>query len=113
MKRIISACFFLFSLCMFSQNITVTVDKTVTLKELFKQIENQTDYKFAFTDQINTGQKYFAKKNTYNRIEIQNLINELNKNTSIQFSIVGNNIFVKQKPSKVTKKKNNLTGQVS
>ncbi|MEP7095205.1 MAG: hypothetical protein ABI793_14180 [Flavobacterium sp.] len=54
---------------------------------------------------INTGQKYFAKKNTYNRIEIQNLINELNKNTSIQFSIVGNNIFVKQKPSKVTKKK--------
>ena len=112
MKCIISACFFLFSLSMFSQNVTVTVDKTVTLKELFKQIEDQTDYKFAFTDQINTGQKYFAKKNTYNHIEIQNLINELNKNSSIQFSIVGNNIFVKQKPSKATKKKNNLTGQV-
>ena len=56
---------------MFSQNITVTVDKTVTLKELFKQIENQTDFKFAFTDQIDTSQKYFTKKKTYNNIEIK------------------------------------------
>ena len=62
MKHIISACFFLLSFSMFSQNVTVTVDKTVTLKELFKQIENQTDFKFAFTDQIDTSQKYFTKK---------------------------------------------------
>jgi hypothetical protein len=114
MKHIISACFFLFSLSVFSQNITVTVDKTVTLKELFKQIESQTDFKFAFTDQINTSQHYFTQKNTYNNIEIKELINELNHSKLIQFSIVGNNIFVKQKSSKTTtsKKKNKLTGQV-
>lgn len=38
-------------------------------------------------------------------------INELKKSASIQFSIVGNNIFVKQKPLKVTNciwLKNNL-----
>lgn len=112
MKHIISACFFLFSLSVFSQNITITVDNTVTLKELFKQIENQTDFKFAFTDQIDTNQKYFTKKKTYSRIEIKELVNELNKSTPIQFSIVGNNIFVKQKTAKATKKKMKLTGQV-
>ena len=114
MKHIISACFFLFSCCMFSQNITVTVDKTVTLKEFFKQIETQTDFKFAFTDQVNTSQKYFNQKNTYKNIEIKELINELNKNATIQFSIVGNNIFVKQKASKTNtgriKKKVNRSG---
>ena len=114
MKHIISACFFLFSLCMFSQNVTVTVDQNMALKEVFRQIENQTDFKFAFTDQINTSQKYFNQESTYKNIEIKALINELNKNNSIQFSIVGNNIFVKQKKSKsaTAKKKNQLTGQV-
>ncbi|WP_456312355.1 TonB-dependent receptor [Pseudomonas shirazensis] len=112
MKHIISACFFLFSLSMFSQNITVTVDQTVTLKELFKQIEGQTDFKFAYTDQIDTSQKYFSQKNTYSNIQIKELINELNKNKVIQFSIVGNNVFVKQKSSKSPKKKSKLTGQV-
>ncbi|CAD0005401.1 TonB-dependent receptor [Flavobacterium salmonis] len=114
MKHIISACFFLFSLSMFSQNVTVTVDQNMTLKEVFTQIENQTDFKFAFTDQINTNQKYFNQKSTYKNIEIKALINELNKNTLIQFSIAGNNIFVKQKSAKATtaKKKNKLTGQV-
>lgn len=114
MKHIISACFFLFSLSVFSQKVTVTVDQNTTLKELFKQIESQTDYKFAYTDQINANQKYFNEKSTYKNTEITALINELNKNTPIQFSIVGNNIFVKQKTSKTTpgKKKNKLTGQV-
>ena len=112
MKHIISACFFLFSLSVFSQKITVTVDKTVTLKEFFKQIESQTDYKFAFRDQIDTSQKYFTKKKTYSRIEIKDLVTDLNNSTSIQFSIVGNNIFVKQKPVKTGKKNNKLTGQV-
>ncbi|SHM04218.1 TonB-dependent receptor [Flavobacterium saccharophilum] len=112
MKHIISACFFLFSWSVFSQSITVTVDKTVTLKELFKQIENQTDYKFAFTDQIDTSRKYFTKKKTYNGIEIKQFVNELNSITPIQFSIVGNNIFVKQKPINAAKKTSKLTGQV-
>ncbi|MCD0472225.1 TonB-dependent receptor domain-containing protein [Flavobacterium sp. JAS] len=112
MKHIISACFFLLSLGVFSQNVTVTVDKTVTLKEFFKQIENQTDFKFAFTDQINTNQKYFTHKKTYKNIDIKELIHELNKSGSVQFSIVGSNIFVKQKTAKAPKKKNKLTGQV-
>ncbi len=112
MKHIISACFFLFGLSAFSQNVTVTVDKTVSLKEFFKQIENQTDFKFAFTDQVNTSQHYFTHPKTYKNIEIKELVNELNKTATVQFSIVGNNIFVKQKATKTAKKKNKLTGQV-
>ncbi|MBJ2126995.1 TonB-dependent receptor [Flavobacterium sp. IB48] len=115
MKHIISACFFLFSLCMSAQSVTVTVDQNVTLKEFFKQIENQTDLKFAFTDQIDTNKKYFTQKNTFKNIEISSLITELNKISSVQFSIVGNNIFVKQKTQqtqKPAKKKSKLTGHV-
>lgn len=114
MKHIISACFFLFSLCMSAQTVTITVDQNVTLKDFFKQIENQTDFKFAFTDQIDTNQKYFTKKSTYKQVEIEKLISELNKTASVQFSIVGNNIFVKQKSqsAKTVKKKSKLTGQI-
>ncbi|MRX41255.1 TonB-dependent receptor [Flavobacterium sp. LC2016-23] len=112
MKHIISACFFLLSWSMFSQNVTVTVDKTVTLKEFLKQIENQTDFKFAFTDQIDTNQKYFTEKKAFKQIETEKLIGELNKIASVRFSIVGNNIFVKPKAAKASKKKNKLTGQV-
>lgn len=112
MKHIISACFFLFSLSAFSQNVTVTVDKNLTLKEFFKQIESQSDFKFAFTEQIDTNQKYFSKKQTYSNMRIEQLVYELNKTASIQFSIVGNNIFVKQKTVKAPKKKLKLTGKV-
>lgn len=114
MKHIISACFFLFSLCMSAQNVAVMVDQNLTLKDFFKQIETQTDYKFAFTDQININQKYFTKKSTFRQIEIEKLISELNKISSVQFSIVGNNIFVKQKSQsqKTGKKKSTLKGQV-
>lgn len=107
MKHIISACFFLFSLCMSAQSVTVTVDQNLTLKDFFKQIESQSDFKFAFTDQIDTGKKYFTQKNTFKQIEIEKLISELNKTSIVQFSIVGNNIFVKQKSQtqKAAKKK--------
>ncbi|WP_343695388.1 TonB-dependent receptor [Flavobacterium sp.] len=115
MKHIISACFFLFSLGMSAQNVTVTVDQNVTLKEFFRQIENQTDFKFAFTDQIDTSKKYFNKKSTFKQITIEKLISELNKISSVQFSVVGNNIFVKQKSqsTKAAKKKSTLKGQIS
>ncbi|KAF2332922.1 TonB-dependent receptor [Flavobacterium ginsenosidimutans] len=114
MKHIISACFFLFSLCMSAQSVTVTVDQNTTLKEFFKQIESQTDFKFAFTDQIDTNKKYFTKKSTFTTIEIEKLISELNQTSIVQFSIVGNNIFVKQKSQtqKPAKKKNKLTGRI-
>ncbi|GAA3780613.1 TonB-dependent receptor [Flavobacterium ginsengiterrae] len=99
---------------MSAQNVTVTVDQNVTLKEFFKQIESQTDFKFAFTDKVDTNQKYFTKKSTYKQIEIEKLISELNKNASVQFSIVGQNIFVKQKSqsARPAKKKSKLTGQI-
>ncbi|MEN2489963.1 TonB-dependent receptor [Flavobacterium sp. B11] len=114
MKHIISACFFLFSLGMSAQSVTVTVDQNVTLKEFFKQIESQTDFKFAFTDQIDTNKKYFNKKSTFKNTEVNKLIAELNQTSSVQFTIVGSNIFVKQKSQvqKPAKKKSKLTGHV-
>lgn len=47
---------------MTAQKVTVTVDQNVTLKDFFKQIENQSDFKFAFTEQFDTNKKYFTKK---------------------------------------------------
>jgi len=99
---------------MTAQKVTVTVDQNVTLKDFFKQIENQSDFKFAFTEQFDTSKKYFTKKSTFKQIEVEKLIAELNKTASVQFSIVGNNIFVKQKSQsqKATKKKSKLKGQI-
>lgn len=107
MKHIILACFSLFSLQMFSQNVTVAVDSKITLKELFKQIESQTDFKFSTEDQIDTNQKYFTKEYVYKDILIRDLITELNKRSVIEFSIEGNTIFAKR-----VIKKSKLSGQV-
>ncbi|MFH7013657.1 carboxypeptidase-like regulatory domain-containing protein [Flavobacterium sp. FlaQc-52] len=111
MKHIILACFSLFSLRMFSQNVTVAVDSKITLKELFKQIENQTDLNFSVADQIDTNQKYFTKEDIYKDTPINELVVALNKSSSIEFSIAGNSILVKQKTLNTTKK-SKLSGQV-
>ena len=97
MKHILSACFLIFSSGLFSQSISVTLDQTTTLKELFGQIEKQTDLKFAFTDQVDTNHKYFKEKISLKNAKIQDVLNVLDENLPYNFKLIGNNITVKQK----------------
>jgi len=97
MKHIFSSCFLVFSLSLFSQNISVSLDQHSALKELFSQIEEQTDYKFAFTDQINTTQNYFKEKISLKNRSVQEVLDVLGKDLPFYFSIIGNNITVKKR----------------
>jgi outer membrane cobalamin receptor len=96
MKHIFSACFLVFSLSSFSQNISITLDQSSTLKELFSKIEEQTDYKFAFTDQVDTGKRYFKEKVSFKNADIQEVLDGLGKDLPFNFTLIGNNITVKQ-----------------
>ncbi|NDJ00036.1 TonB-dependent receptor [Flavobacterium sp. LaA7.5] len=96
MKHIFSACFLVFSLSLFSQQISLSVNQNTTLKEIFSQIEQQTEYKFAFIDRIDLNQKYLKENITLHDAGIQPILQVLSKNLPLQFVIVGNNITVKQ-----------------
>jgi hypothetical protein len=97
MKHIFSACFLVFSLSSFSQNISISLDQSSTLKELFGKIEGQTDYKFAFTDQVDTNKRYFKEKVNFKNASVQEVLDGLEKDLPFNFTLIGNNITVKQK----------------
>lgn len=96
MKHILSSCFLVFSLSLFSQNITISLDQNASLKEIFGQIEKQTDYKFAFTGQIDTSHKYLKETISLKNAAIKDVLNLLGKELPFDFTLIGNNITVKQ-----------------
>lgn len=112
MKHILSACFLVFSLNLFSQQVALSATKNATLKEIFGQIEKQTDYKFAFIDQIDLNKKYLSKDISLKGNGIQQALDFLAKELPLQFSIVGNNITVKQTASAKKQETHRLTGSV-
>lgn len=111
MKHILSSCFLVFSLSLFSQNITLSLDQSSTLKEIFGQIEKQTDYKFAFTD-IDTSQKYLKERITLKNAGIQDVLNALGKDVPLNFTLIGNNITVRQKSGSSRQETFTLSGRL-
>ena len=105
----IKYCFLMLSLNIFSQNISISLDNSATWKQLFTEIENQTDYKFAYNNSTNVDQK-FSEKINYNNTEIKNLISILNKKSLFHFTVIGNSITVKEKFSQTHQEKYKLSG---
>ncbi|MDR6301571.1 TonB-dependent receptor [Mesonia maritima] len=101
-------CFLMLSLNLFSQNISISLDESTTLQQLFTEIENQTEYKFAYNNQIDLNKK-LTEKIAYKDIEIKELISILNRTTLFHFSVIGNNITVKSK-SKTAQENYTLSG---
>ncbi|WP_121667226.1 TonB-dependent receptor [Mesonia aquimarina] len=101
-------CFLMLSLNLFSQNVSISLDESTTLRQLFTEIENQTAYKFAYNNQIDIDQK-LKEKITYKAIEIKELLSILNRTSDFHFSLMGNNITVKRK-SKTGQKNYTLSG---
>ncbi|MFP9097816.1 carboxypeptidase-like regulatory domain-containing protein [Flavobacterium sp. RHBU_24] len=99
MKHLFSACFLLFSLCLFGQQVNLTLTKGATLKQIFGKIEQQTDLKFAFTDQIDLTQKYAGENIALKGATIKQVLDVLGKNLPYSFAITGNNITVKRVPT--------------
>lgn len=104
-------CFLMFSLNIFSQNISISLDPSATLKQLFTEIENQTHYKFAYNTSINVDQT-LNEKIEYNDVDVKNIISDLNKKISLQFNVIGSSITVKKRTLKTKNKKHKLSGTI-
>ncbi|UOB17952.1 TonB-dependent receptor [Abyssalbus ytuae] len=92
-------CFLMLSLNLFSQNVSISLHQSAPLKQLFNQIENQTEYKFAYNDQIDINRK-LPEEIFFNDVEIKKLLSILSTDLPFHFSLMGNNITVKRKETK-------------
>lgn len=113
MKHLFSSCFLLFSLSLFSQNVSVSFNPNSTLRDIFSQIEKQTEYKFAFTDQIDTNQKLLKEEISLKNANIQQVLELLQKELPFKFNLVGYNITVKNKGEVKKKESYTLSGTIS
>jgi TonB dependent receptor/CarboxypepD_reg-like domain/TonB-dependent Receptor Plug Domain len=113
MKHILLACFLLISSIVFSQEVSLSIVKGASLKDIFAQIERQTDYKFAFTDQIDLNQKYLSGDISLKSAGIEKVLDIIAKGMPLQFAIVGNNITVKRVSEFKKHEVNTLSGTIS
>jgi len=80
----------------------------ITLKQLIKEIENQTEYTFVFDNTINLSQKLTIKKEDNN---IENILKQAFENTDITFEISGKQIILKKRAS-ATDTGKRITGKI-
>ena len=113
MKHILSACFLVLSLNVFAQQVSLSVANGTPLKDIFSQIEQQTDYKFAFIDRIDLNQKYLGDTASLKNSGIQQVLGILTKGTPLQFAVVGNNITVKHTNELKNQETYTLSGTIS
>lgn len=93
--KYITYCFLMFSLSTLSQEITLSLNKTATLKQLFQEVENQTNYTFAYNQGIDVEQ-HLKNDIHYKAMPIDKFLATLHNNHSLQHTIIGNNIVLKK-----------------
>lgn len=77
----------------FSQNGTLSINvNDMTIRELFREIEDNSDFAFFFNDQFTELDKKVTIKKTNENIE--NFLKEILENTSLDFRILDNNFIV-------------------
>ena len=92
MKQLLIVLFFYLPSLGNPQQISLSLSEP-TLRQVITQIESQTDYKFAYGEEINTQSKLsgtYAFKNK----PIEEVLQEFSKRTPYVFRIVGNNIAI-------------------
>lgn len=102
-------CFLMLSFNLFSQSVSISLNESETFRRLFTEIENQTEYKFAYNNQIDLHQE-LNKKMYFDSIEIKELLSIFNNSLPYQFSLMGNNITVKRKNLTSTQETYELSG---
>ncbi|TRZ41606.1 TonB-dependent receptor [Robertkochia solimangrovi] len=97
MKYFIISCFMALGLKAHAQHVTIQLKEDQSLNVLFRQIESQSEYKMAFNDNIDVN-KHLNKALSFQNIGTSELVGLLNKELPYRFSLVGNNILVKNIP---------------
>ncbi|MFD2517002.1 SusC/RagA family TonB-linked outer membrane protein [Salinimicrobium flavum] len=96
MKKLIFILFFCWSLTGISQEISVSFQNP-TLSQIIAEIENKTDYKFAFANNIDTKTQLPGSFRFENE-ELAGVLKQLSAATAYTFSRVGNNITISLDP---------------
>lgn len=112
MKYFLFSCYILISTSSFCQNLSISLRQQSSLNNLIAQVENQTNYKVAFSDAINT-QTVLTTSLDYKNISVSNLIGKLNTNLPYRFKIVGNNITIKPISTQNRQKSYNFSGKIT
>ncbi|MDN3595518.1 TonB-dependent receptor [Zunongwangia endophytica] len=112
MKYLFFSYLFICSVSLFSQNLAINIEKGNTINDLKDQIESQSPYKLAYTEDIKS-KSSFTTAFKYENINVKDLINNLNTQLPQEFKLLGNNITVKQRISNNSQKEYVLSGIIS
>jgi TonB-linked SusC/RagA family outer membrane protein len=104
----------------YTQNAKVTINKRyVTLEEVLNEIENQTDYLFIYSNEINTSEKVSLKAK---QEAVSKVLDKLFKDKDVKYSMEGNHIILstiervntleKETIAAVQQQKKTITGTV-
>ncbi|MDR0824937.1 MAG: SusC/RagA family TonB-linked outer membrane protein [Prevotella sp.] len=93
----------------YSQNARVTINqKNVQLGKVLTEIEKQTDYLFIYNNQVET--KQVVSVNASNK-PVSGLLNDMFKNTKIDYLMEGTHIILSNKKEKNTQEESSITQQ--
>jgi TonB-linked SusC/RagA family outer membrane protein len=104
----------------YTQNARVTINKrNVTLKEVLNEIENQTDYLFIYSNEVNTNKKVSVRAKEK---AVSEVLSSLLEDKDINYSMEGNHIILstiervntpeKETIAAVQQQKKTITGTV-
>src|SRR5690606_30054187 len=91
MYKLLILVFFVFPMNK-NQQISFSVQDPI-LKEIITNIESQTEYKFAFRDDVDLEKRVSGKFN-FENIKLQEVLDEISRRTPYTLRIVGNNIAI-------------------
>jgi len=92
MKRLLFTLFFCLPIIGNSAQISLVLDD-YSLKELISGIESQSEFKFAYGNDINIETK-FSGSYTFKNKELNDILEKLSERTPFVFSVLGNNITI-------------------
>ncbi|MCL6219461.1 TonB-dependent receptor [Zunongwangia pacifica] len=112
MRYFFIALLFFYGFSLTGQNMVIKIEKGNTINTLKEQIEKQSDYKLAYDEEISS-QITFNTEINYQSISVPRLIEQLNNRLPHDFKVLGNNITVKPRESKLNAQENyTLSGTI-
>lgn len=96
MRKLLVLLFFMTTSLCFSQEISLQLTKP-KWEQIFKEIESQSDYKFAYGNTIRVNERINVNLD-FKNTTVKRVLEYLEKNTGYNFKLLGNNITVVPKP---------------
>lgn len=96
MRKLLMLLFFMTTALCFSQEISLQLTNP-KWKEVFKKIESQSDYKFAYDNRLKVNDNINVNLD-FKKTAVKEVLEYLEKHTGYNFKVLGNNITITPKP---------------